>query len=189
MDSVAYKRQKLKYAYSLFKQNKFFKKARAIVVENGKVLLIEVNYLNGTFDDLARNDNRKSYSKHYLLPGGGVDEGETIKQAVIREAYEEYGVNVEPVKYFGKSYYTVPMNINGEEFKSNRVEYFYLCKVISDDKSAQFGLDGEFAAKNKTYKKVKLNLDEILALNHADLNDMNEKTYGMLINYLKSTNK
>ena len=186
MDNAAYKRQKLEYAYSLFRQKKFFKKARAIVVENNKVLLIEVNYLNGSLDDLARNDNRKAYNKHYLLPGGGVDEGETIKQAVVREALEEYGVNVEPVKYFGKSYYTVPMNIDGTEFKSNRVEYFYLCRVLSDDKSAQFGLEGEFSAKNKTYKKVKLSLDEILALDHADLNDMNIKTYNMLIGYLKN---
>lgn len=186
MDNAAYKRQKLEYAYSLFQKKKFFKKARAIVVENGKVLLIEVNYLNGAADDLARNDNRKGYNKHYLLPGGGVDEGETIKQAVVREALEEYGVNVEPVKYFGKSFYTVPMNIDGTDFKSNRVEYFYLCKVLSDDKSAGFGLEGEFSAKNKTYKKVKLSLDEILSLNHADLNDMNEKTYNLLVDYLKN---
>lgn len=186
MDNAAYKRQKLEYAYSLYQNKKFFKKARAIVVENGKVLLIEVTYLNGIADDLARNENRKGYDKHYLLPGGGVDEGETIKQAVVREALEEYGVNVEPVKYFGRSYYTVPMNIDGADFKSNRVEYFYLCKVISDDKSAAFGLEGEFSAKNKSYKKVKLSLEEILALDPADLNDMNKKTYDLLVDYLKN---
>lgn len=186
MDNAAYKRQKLEYAYSLFQKKKFFKKARAIVVENKKVLLIEVDYLNGVADDLARNENRKGYNKHYLLPGGGVDCGETIKQAVVREAFEEYGVNVEPIKYFGKSYYTVPMNIDGTDFKSNRVEYFYLCRVLSDDKSAQFGLDGEFSAKNKVYKKVKLSLEEILALDPADLNDMNPKTYNMLVEFLKN---
>ena len=130
----------------------------------------------------------EKYDKHYLLPGGGVDEGETIKQAAIREAFEEYGVNVEPIKYFGKSYYTVPMNIDGTEFKSNRVEYFYLCKVLSDDKSAEFGIDGEFSAKNKVYKKVKLSLAEIEQLDPSDLNDMNKKTYNMLVEYLKNSN-
>lgn len=186
MDNEAYKRQKLEYAYSLYKNKQFFKKARAIVVEDRKVLLIEVRYLNGFTDDLAINDNRKNYDKHYLLPGGGVDDNETIKQAVIREALEEYGVNVEPIKYFGKSYYTVPMNKDGIEFKSNRVEYFYLCKVINDEKSEQFGIDGEFSAKNKVYKKVKLTLEEIMALDPSDLNDMNKKTYDMLVEYLRN---
>jgi len=185
MNNVDYKRKKLEYSYSLFKTRKFFKKARAIIVENKKLLTIEVTYLNGVADDLARNDNRKSYQKHYLLPGGGVDEGETIKQAVTREAFEEYGLQVKPVKYLGKQYYTVPMNLDGEDFPSHRVEYYYLCTPTTAE-SEQFGIEGEFTDKNKSYKKVKLSLDEIKKLDPADINDMNQETYKMLIEYLEN---
>ena len=167
-------------------KRKFFKKAMSIVVDDeNKVLLIEVNYVNGVADDLARNPNRREYKRHFLLPGGGIDAGETPKQASVREAFEEYGVKVEPVKYFGKSYYTVPMNIDGTDFKSNRVEYYYLCKT-DGEQSQQFGISGEFEDKNKIYKKVKLSLADIEKLDPSDLNDMNEKTYKMLIEYLKN---
>lgn len=187
MNNADYKRQKLEYSYSLFKARKFFKKARAIVIENNKLLTIEVTYLNGAADDLARNPNRTSYNKHYLLPGGGVDDGETPKQASVREAFEEYGVNVEAIKYLGKNYYTVPMEIDGVKFKSNRVEYYYLCKTVQGEENSRFGLDGEFESKNKTYKKVKLSLEDIKKLKPADLNDMNQKTYDLLIEFLSTT--
>ena len=144
MPNADYKRKKLEYSYELFKAHKFFKKARAVVVHENKVLLIEVTYLEEPGKDLVKNNNRKGGNKHYLLPGGGVDDGETIKQAVTREALEEYGVKVKPIKYLGKSYYTVPMNIDGIDFKSNRVEYYYLCKLESSNEFEQFGLEGEF---------------------------------------------
>ena len=160
--------EKSKKYYEKYKAKKLTKKVGSIVKDGNKYLTI------------------LRAGKRPMFAGGSVDEGETIKQAVVREALEEYGVNVEPVKYFGRSYYTVPMKIDGTDFKSNRVEYFYLCKVISDDKSAAFGLEGEFSAKNKSYKKVKLSLEEILALDPADLNDMNKKTYDLLVDYLKN---
>ena len=186
MPSVDYKRKKLEYSYDLFKAHKFFKKARAVVVHEGHVLLIEVTYVSGNTSDLVKNDNRKAGNKHYLLPGGGVDEGETIKQAVAREALEEYGVKVKPVQYLGKSYYTVPMNIDGFDFKSNRVEYYYLCKLESANELEQFGLDGEFEEKGKLYKKVKLSLSEIKKLDPSDINDMKNEVYEKLIEYLKN---
>ena len=185
MDNKTYKRQKLEYAYNLYKNRKFFKKARAIVVDEKNVLLLEVTYLNGIAHDLHPNPNRKLVGKHYLLPGGGVDDGETIKQAVVREAYEEYGVNVKPVKYLGKQHYKVPMNIDGTDFVSNRVEYYYLCSLKNDEISNQFGLESEFEEKGKVYKKVKLNLDEIKKLDAADINEMSEKAYQQLVEFLQ----
>ena len=191
MNNEEYKRKKLEYSYQLHKARKFFKKARAVVVnDNAELLVIEVTYLNGIADDLARNENRKSYDKHYLLPGGGIDEGETVKQAVVRETLEEYGVNVKAEKYLGRNYYNVPMNIDGTAFVSNRVEYFYLCKLVDGQESKQFGIEGEFQeVKNKVYKKVKLTLADIEKLDASDLNDMDEKTFAMLKNYLKTFKK
>ncbi len=186
MSNVDYKRQKLEYSYELFKQNKFFKKARAVIVHEKQVLLIEVTYLDGQTSDLKKDNSRKAGAKHYLLPGGGVDAGETIKQAVVREALEEYGVKTKATKYLGKQYYSVPMNIDGTSFKSKRVEYYYLCKLESENELAKFGLDGEFEDKNKSYKKVKLSIDNIQKLNPADINDMNQAVYNKLIEFLKN---
>lgn len=188
MNNVDYKRQKLEYSYSLFKAKKFFKKARGVIVDGNDLLTIEVTYLNGEANDLVKNENRKAKNKHYLLPGGGVDDGETIKQAVAREALEEYGVEVKPIKYLGKSYYKVPMNIDGENFTSNRVEYYYLCILANKNQLEQFGLDGEFEEKNKLYKRVKLNLDQIKQLDPSDINDMSPAVYEKLIDFLSKSN-
>ena len=53
--------------------------ARALIVENESVLLIE-------FDDET--------GLHYNLPGGGVDPGESVIEALEREAREEASVNI-----------------------------------------------------------------------------------------------
>lgn len=184
MNNAEYKRKKLEYSYELFKAKKFFKKVRAVIVSNHQVYLIEVKYLNGVADDLARDPSRALYDTHYLLPGGGIDEGENPKTAAVRESLEEYGLTVKPVKYLGKSYYSVPMNIDGTAFKSNRVEYYYLCEPQNDSETQQFGIEGEFEDKNKIYKKVKLSLEDIKKLNPSDINDMNQKTYDKLIEFL-----
>lgn len=54
--------------------------ARALIIENESVLLVE-------FDDET--------GLHYNLPGGGVDPGESIIEAVQRESKEEASVNVD----------------------------------------------------------------------------------------------
>ena len=54
--------------------------SRAIIVEDGKILLAhEVN------------------SGWWLIPGGGLEEGETPESCVIREVEEEAGMLVRPL--------------------------------------------------------------------------------------------
>ncbi|MFA6303229.1 MAG: NUDIX domain-containing protein [Legionella sp.] len=70
--------------------------ARAIVLnEEGKILLV-----------------KHTYQPHWFLPGGGVDRGETVKSALIRELKEEVGlaVNEEEPVLFGV-YYNTYMNV------------------------------------------------------------------------------
>jgi len=55
-------------------------RASALIVERDSVLLIQFNGENGL---------------HYNLPGGGVEPGESIIQAIKREAKEEASVNIE----------------------------------------------------------------------------------------------
>jgi 8-oxo-dGTP diphosphatase len=59
----------------------------AVILLNGKIVLIK----------------RKNppYQNMFALPGGFVDIGETVEQAVAREAYEETGLEIEIIKMIG----------------------------------------------------------------------------------------
>ncbi|MCR5079044.1 MAG: NUDIX hydrolase [Bacilli bacterium] len=56
-------------------------------------------------------------------PGGGVDEGESFEEAVIRECEEETGYRVEVISFLGevRDYYNL--------IKRKNVNRFYLCKA------------------------------------------------------------
>lgn len=172
MRSEEYINKKNEYSYNLHKNHKFFRKARAIVIKDKELLVIKVTY----------NDGRI----HYLLPGGGVDDGETIKQAVVRETLEEYNDVVVASKYLGKQYYKVPMEYNGKKFISNRTDYFYICNYVSSAENISFGLDGEFQSPNKRYEKTSLTLSMLKKINHKDLNDMSETNFNKLLKYMES---
>lgn len=68
-------------------KNSIRKRATAIMVEDGKMLLIRRN---------------KPDHEYFVVPGGGVDEGETIEQALVRETMEELSLKVEDFCEVGK---------------------------------------------------------------------------------------
>ncbi len=58
----------------------------AVIVEkDGKVLLGE--------------RNKENYRGYWVLPGGGVEWGETIEQAAVREIKEETGLDIELIRF------------------------------------------------------------------------------------------
>lgn len=57
---------------------------RVMLIQNGKVLLVRQTYMPGWF-----------------MPGGGVKRGETLEQAVRREAHEEVGAQMGELKLLG----------------------------------------------------------------------------------------
>lgn len=81
-------------------------RAGAVLIEDDKVALIE----------RFRGGNH-----YYVFPGGGVDEGETIEEAAIREMEEETGLRVTVRRklaeiYFGLStqHYFLAERVGGE---------------------------------------------------------------------------
>ena len=61
--------------------------------------------LNGGFTLMHRKDvKNKPLSEYYVFPGGGLEEGETIEEGVIREIKEEFGIDVKPIKIIYEEY-------------------------------------------------------------------------------------
>ena len=77
--------------------------SRAIIVKDGKILL-----------------THELKSGWWLLPGGGMEAGETPEDCVIREVEEETGVIVRPVKQF------LIMHEYYEEYRYTG--YFFVCE-------------------------------------------------------------
>jgi 8-oxo-dGTP pyrophosphatase MutT (NUDIX family) len=81
-------------------------RAAAILVAGGKILLIH------------RTNKGKEF---WVFPGGGVEEGEKVKSAVVREVMEEASIICETTKLLYTYIFT---DIDHKQF-------YYLCKYIS----------------------------------------------------------
>ncbi len=83
-------------------------RARAVIIENGKLLTIKRIKL-----DLV----------YWVIPGGGVEEGETRENALMRECFEELGVSVKIRDLI--------LEIDSEKPETlSQKEYFYLVDII-----------------------------------------------------------
>lgn len=128
-----YVNEKTMEAYGKYLRGEFFVKARAIILKDDKVAFIK---------DLSNGN--------ITVPGGGVDDGETVEAAAKREAMEETGIVVKPIMPVGKEYYSVPMQIGDIDFDSQRVAYAYLCEYESQE-AGHTGLEGEYQGKIEVY--------------------------------------
>lgn len=103
---------------------------------------------------------RKEY---YVIPGGGVEEGESLEEALIREIKEELGIDVEIVKYLQEV----------EEEKA--IQHFYFCKTCDHDLKIT-GIENERNNEDNFYEIRKL---KIADLDKVDISyrDMIKKLY------------
>lgn len=91
---------------------------------------------------------------YYVIPGGGVEEGETPEQAAAREAYEELGVRVE----LGPLAATVSFNGN--------TQYYFGARVVD----GEFGtgvwpdLAGQDLSQRGSYTPVWVDLSQVESL-------------------------
>lgn len=65
------------------KDNVYKVRATGVLIENNSLLLVK---------------QKLSNNKEWSLPGGRVEAGETLEQALIREMKEETGLDVEPIR-------------------------------------------------------------------------------------------
>jgi len=77
--------------------------------------------------------------KYFAIPGGGLDKGETLKQAVFREISEELGIEEESLKLVSKSkkplrikFKVIKLNRDGREYKGSERHFFGL-KFLGKD--------------------------------------------------------
>ena len=84
------------------------KRVRAIIVQDNKILLIK---------------RTKPEAVYWVIPGGGVEMGETDKQAIKRECLEELGLEVK----VGQLFLQMASKKPGME---GWMECFYLCEII-----------------------------------------------------------
>jgi ADP-ribose pyrophosphatase YjhB (NUDIX family) len=99
------------------------KAARAIIIENNKILLMHRN---------------KYGNKYFTLIGGRAAEGEPLEQTLVREVKEETGLDIVQYRLVYYEDHEPPYN----------EQYIYLCEVAPHDKVA-LEEDSEEAQMNK----------------------------------------
>lgn len=156
-----YLAEKTKYAYELYKQNKLFKKVRALIIKDNQLVVMSKK------------------SNGYFLVGGGVEPNESLKYATRRESLEEANMVVFVKDLIGKAYYSVPMHYNGEDFISKRVEFFYVCNFLKMGNNEHMGLVGEFDEKTRV---------EIIPFEKLDKVFFEHKCKDKFKKYLKDNN-
>jgi ADP-ribose pyrophosphatase YjhB (NUDIX family) len=63
--------------------NLFQIRVTGLLIEDGKILLV---------------NQKVSSSRSWSLPGGRLEQGETLEEGIVREIYEETGLNVKVIK-------------------------------------------------------------------------------------------
>ena len=126
---------------------------RAVVIRNEEILL-----------------TREDRSDLWLIPGGGLEEGETLEQCCRREAEEETGLLVAPEVRF------VVMYEYYEEYRY--ISHYYLCRVTGEGRMRLTEQE-----KQRGLRPVWLPVQEALAIfsRHQDYADTYEEKRGIYL--------
>lgn len=71
-----------------------------------------------------RGKKAKNERGKWEIPGGGVEFGETFKEAIVREIKEEVGVEIEVIELLGICDHIIPLE------KQHWVSPTYICKIV-----------------------------------------------------------
>lgn len=112
--------------------------SRAIIIEDGKLLTM--------FRRKIKSDG--SVKEYYVIPGGGLEENETLEDNVIRELKEEFNVDIEVIRFLDK-----------EEYEDTIANYF-LCKIINGEPKLG-GEELERMSESNYYEVRSVDLNEL----------------------------
>lgn len=138
--------------------------SRGIVVQDGKILL-----------------SHEENTDYWLLPGGGLEAGETPEECCVREVLEETGYRASVIKQY------LQMNEYYEEYKY--IDYFFVCEVVAKEEQNLTSYE-----KERGLIPVWLDLKEAVAIfeKHQEYAATNEekrgaylREYTALCEYLK----
>lgn len=78
--------------------------------------------------------------KYFAIPGGGVEQGETLENAVYREIYEELGIGKKSLQFVGQSnipvrfkFKVIKMTRDGKNYEGSERNFFGF-RFIGDEK-------------------------------------------------------
>ena len=132
--------------------------ARAIIIEANEVLTM--------FRRKKKDDG--SYKEYYVIPGGGVEDGETLEETCVREIKEEYNVDIKVLGYLGSDEKETTIGhffhaeiidgvptLGGEESDRNNPDNYYEIRRINIDKLNDYDIDAkEFINKAKNCEYI-----------------------------------
>ena len=82
--------------------------SRAIIIDNDSLLTM-----------FRRKIKEGKIKEYYVIPGGGIEEDDSLTENVIRELKEEFSVDIKVLGYLGK-----------EEHEST-IEHYFHCTIVN----------------------------------------------------------
>lgn len=79
-------------------------------------IIINEDYVYLMFRRRIKED--ESVKEYYVIPGGGVEQGENLEEAVKREVREEFSVDVDIIGYLGV------------DEGNDSIAHFFSCKIL-----------------------------------------------------------
>jgi len=114
-------------------------RASAIIVKDNQILLVH---------------RRKEGREYWVLPGGGIEEGEAGEEAIKREVKEETGLSCKEIKLAFKT----------QTYKGGNEHPFYFCET-EEGKVKLGGPEAKKHSKDNWYQLEWIELKQIPAIN------------------------
>ena len=132
---------------------------------SARAIIFEGNYFYALF---RRKIKDAKVHQYYSIPGGGVEEGETLEDTVKRELKEEFQVDINLLGYLGSletdtcifNYYHAEIikgtpTLGGEEKRINSNENYYEIRKINIKDIENIDILGKNYIYNAFYKNYK----------------------------------
>lgn len=122
---------------------------KAFIVRDGKILIVK-----------ERVERFGKETVIYDLPGGGIDPGENLYDALRREVMEEVGLEIEIERPVGNWEFVIP-SFEDPSFNVHIICMGYQCKLIGDSK---IDTNHNPAKLENIFETLWMSKEEILAL-------------------------